>query len=657
MADNNVNATEEQIRTSNANKLGELLGLLNIKEAYYIDDYNKMDPLPLIITVSKKLFKEQRAEEILAFFASGIQINVPDDDAFGEQIYKVWAEISEDEKEQIANSILSLNNNGLDTYDYVRTKELQKSFPNEYLKLINPDEWEETFKQLETTYVNEEKVLLLFDQDLSNAEAVRFKNGTSKGQHLIHSVKKSSIKDNVYCALITHLIADTSQELIERNKIIEDLNKTLSERDFFALAKDRIKTPDLLCDGIKKTLLNGYCEEIKDYSKKIIEDAQANTLKRIVELDTYDFDHTVLRSSYSEGVWEMNTLFRIAGNIYSDEVKSLMIKMNYPKNVNSYIKKAKTISDVRFNIEPETLPYKQKFGLRHQDIYEKGEIINKLHLPLENGDVFSITDGKGKGYYILIAQECDLMMRTNPPGFRSTETATLLKIKNFTRKTLDEIIVKFYETNRFDNHFFSNKFKLDYFNNETNDIGLVKFTEAYIVNLDVLDLCVFDSDGKAIVDLSVTFDIDLVSSAWEHRCLKVFETFKKNADLLDKLIPEVNKLNADVRDKIKKRITTKLGLSEDLGKSDNYSNRKFDFGIKRIMRLKADGAKYLLDRYYKHQSRTAEQHDFAFEEKFIKEGLKYIHEDAQLADKTAPTVKPKDETSEELPPSLIKLQD
>lgn len=629
MEQSSVNITsEEATRSFNAKKLGELLGLLGIKEGYYVDDYNKIDPLPSVIEKAKRLFREEKKDELSAIFSKKVELNVPDDDVFGDQIRKMWDELQELDKDGIITKIMSSEGGGFNTLDYTRTKMLKDSFPKEYLKLINPDEWDETFKELEKKYEKEGKVLILFDQDLTQAKGERFKSGVTKGQHLILNLKNSSIKDNVYCALITHLISDTSQELTERNKVIEELNKNLTERDFFALSKDRIKSPDLLCDGIKKTLLNGYCEEIKERSKQILEDAQKNTLSKVLGLDTYDFDHTVLRSSYSEGVWEMNTLFRIAGNFYNDEVKTLMEKSNYAKNVNPLIKKAKTISDVRFEIEPGTIPYKQKYRLRHYDIYEPGDVINKLHLPIDNGDIFEITDWKGKGYYILVGQECDLMMRTAPSlGSRSAETATLLKVKDFTRKALDEVIVKFYETNRFDNHFFSNKFKLDYFIIETNNIGLVKFIDSYVVNLDVLDLCVFNSDGTASLDLATRFDVDLVSTSWEHRHQKLVDMFKKQADSLDKLIPEINKLAADVRDQIKKRIGVKLGAINDLGKADNYQSRKFDFGIKRIKRLKLDGAKYLLERYYHFHSRTAEQHDFAFEEKFIKEGLKASQED------------------------------
>lgn len=618
--------TKDEVRNFNATKLGELLAILNIKEAYYIDDYNKIDILPLVITSAKSLFVLGKTDVLATIFEEKIEINVPDEDVFGEQIYTTWDSFLDAEKEKITLQILSSNESDFNILDYTRTRELQQSFPKEHLKLINPDEWESIFSELEKKYNGDSKVLILFDQDLSKAEGERFKNGAILGQHLILNLKKSSIKDNVYCALITHLITDTSQELTERDKIIESLNKGLTEKDFFALAKDRIKSPDLLCDGIKKSLLNGYCEEMKERSKKLIEDAQKNALKRVSELDTYDFDHTVLRSSYTEGVWEMNTLFRIAGNFYTDEVKKLMGDSKYAKEVNPYIKKAKVISDVRFNIEPGTIPYQQKYSLRHKDIYED-KIINSLHLPLENGDIFQITEGRGKGYYILVTQECDLMMRTSPLGSRSSETATLLSIKDLTRKQLDDLIIKYYEINSSDSHFFANKFRLDYFKDKTNDIGLVRFTDSHIVNLDVLDLCVFDNEGHAKLDLASSFDQNLVSTAWENRYKKLYDKFKKHADALDKLLPEVEKLGTDAKKQIKKKIAVKFAPFSDLGIVDNYSNRNFDFGLKRVWRLKPDGAKYLLDRFYKHHSRTAELHDFAFEERFIKEGIKAIQEE------------------------------
>lgn len=616
---------QESARKFNAEILGELFRLLDIKQAYYIDDYNKIDVLPYIISTAKQMFESGESDKLFEIFLEKVIVNVPDDDALVQNINQGWEILDEAEKKAIASQLL-IEGTGFNPRDYFRTRELQQSFPDKYLTLISPDEWDDVSQALAVKYKKGGKVLILFDQDLKHADGDKFKSGAEQGQHLILAVKKSSLKKRAYCVLITHLITDTSQELIERNNIIQGLNKAITEKDFFALSKERIKSPDLLCDGIKKALLNGYCEEIKRHSKKIIKNAQKEALTKVIALDTYDFDHTVLRSSYNEGVWEINTLFRISENFYIDAVKSMMEKSKYSKKVNPFIKDAKLISDVRFNIEPGTIPYEQKYLLRHQDIYEN-DIINKLHLPLENGDIFQVFEGKEKGFYILVGQECDLMMRTDPLGSRSGETATLLRIKDFTRKQLEELIIKYTISNS-DTHFFSNKFRLDYFKKEKNDVGLVKFSESYIVYLDVLDMCVFSKDGLVTLDLNSSFDFDLLSTAWGSRYQKIIAKFKKEADLLDKLLLEVNNLANEIKLPVKKRLLPKVSSVNDLGKSDTYSDRKFDFGIKRIMRFKSDGAKYLLDRYYKHLARVAEQHDFAFE-KIIKEGAKAVADDRQ----------------------------
>jgi hypothetical protein len=76
----------------------------------------------------------------------------------------------------------------------------------------------------------------------------------------------------------------------------------------------------------------------------------------------------------------------------------------------------------------------------------------------------------------------------------------------------------------------------------------------------------------------------MVSTAWGSRYQKIISKFKKEADLLYKLLLEVNKLANEVKVPVKKRLLTKLSSVNDIGKSDTYDTRKFDFGIKRIMR-------------------------------------------------------------------------
>lgn len=604
--------TAPKISEKTVENLANLLSLLNIEKAYYIDDYNRIDELPILSYLLKKIFSAQQIDTLKQIFEGlDLNYNVPDEDAFGEEIAKIWEGLGTEMKRVYVEKIHQHNDGEFNPKDYCRTKELKEHFPENSLELLTPDEWDETFEHLKNELGKDKNVLLLFDQDLKKATKERYSNGTTKGQNLVLEVKQSAIKENAFCALITHLIENTSKELEERDRILSELNaggKVLDKKDFLALTKERIQNPELLCDGIKKTLLNPYFEKIKEESITVLEKTQIKVKSRIETLDTYDFDLTVLRSSYTEGVWEMETLFRIINNIQADYLKQTMSELGYSKKVNPDIKKSKAISDITFEVNTNEKPYLGAYELRHQDIYVAGELLNKLHMPIENGDIFEVTEGKGKGLYILVAQECDLMMRSDGKRNRDTNTATLIKITPYSIK-LD------HEITDFKGHYFANKFKLDYFNKGTTEFGVVKFNNAFTVNLNVLDLCVYSNDGASKLNVDVDFDKDLVSKSWEERYNQLRAFFKKQADECDTLFEEIDRsnLNAERASLIKKSKYVKIFPMHNFGKETNYADRTFDFGLKRVIRFKHDGASYLLDRYYKHLSRKADAHDFARE--------------------------------------------
>ena len=484
-------------------------------------------------------------------------------------------------------------------------------FPDGLLVSVSPQEWDEVKDTIDQNIGRSGKVLVFFDQDLRGAGG---KFLVTKGENLIKEIKEKPFRNRIICTLLTHLIPNTGGELLYRQTVLTHFDGQLKKGDFFALTKVRIDDNALLSDGVKKVLLNKFCEFIKDKSIRIMKTAYGKVVSDIKNMDTYDFDHTVLRSSYEEGVWEAETLFRISRNLYDLEVKKLMIAKSYPARVNKQIKQAKAISDIRFRIGTNIEPYTEKYKLRSHDIYEPGSVIGPLHLPLENGDIFEVTTGKHSGKYILVAQECDLMMRTNPLGTRSAKLATLLPITSYNTEALRLEMIKHFNKFVKKNHFLSNRFQLDYFNYGTNDIGIVNLGSAIIADLDVLDLVVFNPNGNAQMNIESNFNINLVSTSWEHRYYKLHQKYKDEATLQKSLINELPKVLGQFRDKFKSKIYSKISTVKDLGPLVTFDNvATFSFGIKRIMRLKPVGAKYLLDRYYKHLSRVAEQHDFADE--------------------------------------------
>lgn len=593
-------------------KLSELLKLMDIEEVYYVDDLFDYNPLPEILSYAKDLYDEKKHEALKKLFGNDVKLNVPDVGLFGDEIEKKWGTLEEKSQKEILSK---MEPSVFDSSDYDRTEKLQSYFPTGMLKLVNPDDWEDTFKDIEKKYASKrKKVLVLFDQELKHAQGERFKSGRVTGKDLILSARKSKVRNNIVCALLTHLISEVSKELSERDKIIEKSQGALSKDDFFALTKKRINFPDKLCDGIKKTFLNEHCETIKEKATELIDKAYKEVIDKLNGLDTYDFDHIILRSSYGEGVWEVNTLMRIANNLYDQKIKELMVRKRFAKVVNPSIKDAKKLSDITFNIPANHQPYKEKLILRHHDIYYPGKYINKLHLPIENGDIFEIYEGGNKGLYILVGQECDLMMRTSrggSGGTRAAKTAVLLKLQTFSANGLKKEIDKYLEQSAGSSHYYWNKFKLEYFIEGKKDVGIVNFNKDYRVNLDALDLIVFNSEGKANLNLSgKRFNIDLISAAWEMRYEKLFKDYSKKNKKVKDLASKLAALNNPNKQRVISSVSGKLATSENLGKVTVLSSDKFNFGIKRVLRLKKSGAIYLLDRYYKHLSRKAEPHDF-----------------------------------------------
>lgn len=591
--------------------LKALLELLKIKKVYYVDDEHVavIDYEVVSVTLSG-IIDAGKINALRDLGIHGLNVDLPVEE-IAPVFQPIWNGLSLEQKKTILQNLLSLSEAIPYQFDINRAERIKDLFPVGLLASLDPHGWDAIKENITDGIRRTEKVLVLFDQDLRGAGG-RFL--VNKGENLIKEIRTKPFRNQVICTLLTHLIAGTAEELDYRKTILANNKGQLYKGDFFALTKVRIDDNALLADGVKKTLLNKYCEFIKDNSIRIIKAANDRVLGTIKQMDTYDFDHTILRSSFHEGVWEAETLFRISRNLYDLEVKNLMIEKSYPAKVNKQIKQAKAISDIRFSITGGTEPYAEKYKLRSHDIYEPGSVVNPLHLPLENGDIFEVISGKAKGKYILVAQECDLMMRTAPVGTRSAKLATLLPITIYNSASLGVEVLKHFEKFAEKNHYLSSRFPLEYFNYGTNDIGIINLGTSITVDLDALDLVVFNSDGTAQINTTQNFNINLLNTSWEHRYAKILTKYKKEAMDQTGLLGQVPNVQGAHKTVFKNKIYLKLSPVKEIGLSATFDGTStFSFGIKRIMRLKHTGSKYLLDRYYKHLSRTAEQHDFADE--------------------------------------------
>ncbi len=612
-----VNGNEE-IDLAILQNIQDLLSKSNINKIYFIDDAINQD-------TGKATFKgliggiiaEGKLDDLKAITLTGIDFT-QDEAVLLDHIDEVWDNVKHAKQLKYFEKAYTITGKPEAIRDLNVSNNLKDFFAEAQIEFLTPNEWDEKADEILGGIADGNRAMIVFDQDLKLAQG-RYADNGIQGEQLILELKKKNLAEKIVVALLTHTITDYEGELPKRAEICERI-EGLNITDFFVLAKIRLEKHAMFGDGIKKVCLNTFCEDVKSQTIDIIQKAQEETIAKLKTFDTYDFDHTVFKSSLGEGVWEPDTLLRITDIIFKDKIRALMISGDYVPAVNTSICAAKEISKIEFPVEDAVNPYKETFKLRHQEIYENEELLNKLRRPIDNGDIFLVTGGeKAKRKYILVAQECDLMVRggNTDKGTRGSRIATLLEIETFTSENLFKSIERKYskdiERKAFLSHYYADKFKLEYFEEGTNKVGIVHFSKAKTIDLNVLDLIVFNEMGEAKIDLNnPSYNRSYHNFAWQSRFEIVKDEFTAKAESITKQLAAIDAVgDEDIKNSLKLSISHLLSFVERLGIQINFSQNVFDFGLKRISRVRLPKSKYILDKYYSHLARIAEPHDFA----------------------------------------------
>lgn len=623
-------------------KLTTLLEIAGIKKVYYVDDENNLTKIAFE-NVSAQITNIVEAGNFdnlrnIPFTYWDLDNAPPEDVA--DLLIGQWDDISGEEQVSFYEALLKISGNESSQLDFSRSAKILEQFPEGMLKICSPQEWDNEKITLSEMVNDGSKILILFDESLTHAGG---KWAAAKGQDLIIEVKNMRLT-GVICTLLTNLIVDVNGELQFRNQIIEKAGGTFEVNDFFPLAKIRLDIPDVFADGLRKVILNEHIEIIKQHTVEVIKTSYSKAAAAIASFDTYDFEDIILKTSLKEGVWEPNTLVRICDIKFENELKTQMVDTNYASLVNGAIASAQPFYNVTFPIPNGLQPYTNKYSLRHDEIYDKGDVINKLRKPLENGDIFEIGNDK----YILVAQACDMMVRATgaKAGLRSAKVVHLFKIE-----TQEYSIHKEKKEKKGVDHYLRDKHALPYFNDSTDNVGVVMFSDYIIVDVDLLDLCVFNDDGECSISLNTANDKRYYSLAWQKRydylhskltesqtkiqqAIAFVESDKSNFTLwkrrffnLINLLPEpimlkiqsiFKKKNTDIGQLslLINAISPQIFLAHSpnivLNETTAYTAPDiFKFPAKRVLKYKDAGATYLLERYTRHLSRIAEPHDFA----------------------------------------------
>ena len=431
------------------------------------------------------------------------------------------------------------------------------------------------------TLLNDDKAkttVFLFDRDF------RREHGTeNEGITLIRDVQQANVG---YCGLLSHTVTRQS----EHNawcQLVEDYD--LERDSFVVIAKERLtgQAPDdhqflriLRFVGLSRRYSNVRSMAWSDFEDSV--DAARDALER---LSVSDFDRIVFGSSRKEGIWEADTLFRVFGILMRREATE---RLRGNEALFSSVSEARRISaiseDLAIALGTEK-PSDEALRIQRFECYESGSVLNRFHVPIDTGDIFEDISGSTRRRYILLVQSCDLMVRES--GRRNYD-------KKYGRTgALVQLVV--------DGERRSSWGELPFYDKDTGKPAFANFADVHQALLAVLDLCVFQDDGVAKIDLNADSP-QLLIQPWKERYRKLGRFYGSALKRCKQI--ELKQLGANLR------LLALPQLSATIRVRATAHDRTISYGLKRVRRLRQPWCGALLTEFAQHHARAAFGHSF-----------------------------------------------
>ncbi len=561
----------------------KLLEAVGIKRVVYVDDLFGITPERIQLLCDELEMDQIKALEV---FDQDIN-NIKDKTLFHKKIAERIDGLSTDERYDafpILNKHNDTSSEAISEDDRKGVSGFVKVFPVGLQTSLSFTDWQ-TRKDILISEAKETKTLFVFDDNLSMEGGNK-----DEGTRCIESIC-AQLSDGAepYYALFTHKVQNENGEESLLASITKE-HPNLKD-NLVVIAKTSLtEEPEWFSRKLKLTILLDKFREITETIKIAISEANINVLKEVDALDIETFESVVFHSSEIEGAWAVDTLLRIYGTINE---KLIFPALRGETKIHNLINETNAICGVT-TAESSDNVKASATELQRKDMYDDSEYINKLHLPVECGDIFKGTRGKN---FVLIEQPCSLVVRSK--GFRRDEKTddrlyvTLAEIEE--EKVEDEIIT-------YEPHMFG----LEFFNINPELRSFVKLNKTIVVPAWTLDLSVLNGNGECRIDLKHTLP-EILIPPWQNRVSILYKRARS-------IIEDYRVLNIGKQGDKERLLQLLSGLPlnspvkvgvDDSGKDD----WKLEFTLQRTNRLRGIYAVELLSKFSVWNARIALPHD------------------------------------------------
>lgn len=565
--------------------LHRVLSLLKIRTIVCVDDSYEAtgDPASIIGWLAEAVAAgDTEFLGRLSPLFGGLSVEAPED-VWSAEIREWWQTASVDDRRRIGLEAAAVLGR-LDEADRGAMQRLADLLGGDQggvrLLELAPAEWKERAARIFGQATEDERLFCLFDQDLTASGL-----GPDGGMNLLAAniaTYGAQSEGKAYFGLLSQKFGIGEEEHRWRD-LAEEYPSLLAR--FLPIAKERLDDPLEFAHGVKLAVIIASHERLKEAVERISQESREEALNGLHDLTVWDFDHMVLQSSEYEGVWEVETLFRVYG-IFERQARRRRALQDH----SAFDALTGLIRSVRLvETHPGTSVSPQVRSVRRAELFESEEF-NRFMLPTELGDFFA----RGKEQFVLIAQPCDLIVRSD--GSRRLVAGTLVPIRS-------------YKTARRNTEMYPGC--LYFAETEDGRFWHFDFRGAVEVSLDVLDMAVYREDGECRFRASESAP----SGAFVPWKLRHQALCKRLSALEGPIQRTLDALGAaGTTDNERRQVVAQMlsGFCLVPGfLNAAYVGGEFLFGLKRVGRYLVPASTDLLARYEAFRARAALEHDFA----------------------------------------------
>lgn len=542
----------------------KILDFAGVKRVIAIDDMYALNAPVADAIAAINMLEPDVANSVFRDFSD---VDVTDVDFSGDPevrddlLRERWGQISQERRVQIVQE-LRMKSSAEDDTDKSTKDSLGRLFGTREFQTFSLKSWT---AQKERVLADKDLALLLIDEDFSKEDG-----SSTQGLQIVTEVLKSTSDSQAFCALLSHKY--TIENIDSQWEKLAD-EQGFDKSRFVLIPKEAIDTdPAAFARLIKLATMSKPIDELRRLVTKILLESLDDARKNVEKINLYDMDEIVFRSSWQEGAWEPETLLRVFAIFHRRRTKALAMGNDELHKVAARVRSAS-----RIETESPKSPNHKIWPIQRLEIFEDADYLNALHLPIEVGDIFEKDGGKR---LILIAPSCDLVVRSK--GFRadSVREVMLAPITGEPPQTVTWE-VPFYSIST--RHF-------------------IDFKKAFSVKLLGLDLCVFNKNGSAELQVGRKPPENLIPS------------WNRHYAALQQILESIFKLIEDSKATKQQRVW----LEQALGRIDYTGNfsptfipatKTLKYNFRRVERLLSPRTESLMSAYTQYLSRSAFEHE------------------------------------------------